>query len=93
MAQKPMIAPIKTHATRKEKVIMPVQRVVDAKATKAPVPKVPTAEEVSDLEWMNWVEYAQARLQFLENKLADTIIKIEEVKEANKTLQKRLLQG
>jgi hypothetical protein len=93
MAQKPMIAQIKTHATRKEKVIMPVQRVVDAKTTKAPVPKTPTAEQVSDLEWMNWVEYAQARLQFLENKLADTIIKIEEVKGANKTLQKRLLQG
>ena len=93
MAQKPMIAPIKTHATRKEKVIVPIQRLVDAKATKAPVPKTPTAEQVSDLEWMNWVEYAQARLRYLENKLVDAEAKLAELKVTNQSLQKRLMQG
>ena len=93
MAQKPIIAPIKTRATRKERIVPIVQKVVDAKTTKAPVPKTPKAEEVSDLEWMNWVQYAQARLQYLKNKLAETITKTEELKETNRTLQKRLLQG
>ena len=72
--------------------MVPTQRIVDAKTTKAPVPKTPKAEEVSDLEWMNWVQYAQARLQFLENKLAETSTKLEELKETNRSLQKRLLQ-
>jgi hypothetical protein len=93
MTQKLITAPIKIRATRKERVIVPVQKIVDAKTTKAPVPKTPKAEEVSDLDWMNWVQYAQARLQFLENKLAETSTKLEELKETNRSLQKRLLQG
>ena len=84
---------IKTPLIKKSKIMVPTQRVVDAKTTKAPVPKTPKAEEVSDLEWMNWVQYAQARLQFLENKLAETSTKLEELKETNRSLQKRLLQG
>jgi len=93
MAQKPTTAPVKTRAIRKEKVVMPIQRTVDAKTTKAPIPKAPTPEQVNDLDWMNWVQYAQARLQFLENKLAETSTKLEELKETNRSLQKRLLQG
>ena len=93
MAQKPMTAPVKTRATRKEKVITPIQRTVDAKTTKMPIPKAPTMEEVSDLDWMNWVDYAQARLRYLENKLAETNAKLEELRDSNRGLQKRLLQG
>ena len=93
MAQKPMIAKAKTTVTRKEKVITPTQRIVDARATKAPIPKTPTAEQVSDLDWMNWVEYAQARLRYLENKLVDAEAKLADLKAINQSLQKRLMQG
>jgi hypothetical protein len=93
MAQKPMIAPVKTRAIRKEKVVAPIQRTVDAKTTKAPIPKAPTAEEVNDLDWMKWVEYAQARLRYLENKLANAESQLAELKASNLGLQKRLLQG
>jgi len=58
-----------------------------------PIPKAPTMEEVSDLDWMNWVDYAQARLRYLENKLAETNAKLEELRDSNRGLQKRLLQG
>jgi hypothetical protein len=93
MTKTSTIESIKTPLIKKSKIMVPTQRVVDAKTTKAPVPKTPKAEEVSDLEWMNWVQYAQARLQFLENKLAETSTKLEELKETNRSLQKRLLQG
>jgi hypothetical protein len=93
MAQKLTIAPVKTRATRKEKVVMPIQRTVDAKTTKAPIPKAPKPEEVNDLDWMNWVEYAQARLRYLENKLASAESQLAELKASNLGLQKRLLQG
>lgn len=93
MAQKPMTAPVKTRAIRKEKVIAPIQRTVDAKTTKAPIPKAPTADEVNDLDWMNWVEYAQARLRYLENKLVSAESQIAELRASNLGLQKRLLQG
>jgi TolA-binding protein len=93
MTKTSTIESIKTPLIKKSKIMVPTQIVVDAKTTKAPVPKTPKAEEVSDLEWMNWVQYAQARLQFLENKLSETNTKLEELKETNKSLQKRLLQG
>jgi hypothetical protein len=93
MTKTSTIESIKTPLIKKSKIMVPTQRVVDAKTAKAPVPKTPKAEEVSDLEWMNWVQYAQARLQFLENKLAETSTKLEELKETNRSLQKRLLQG
>ena len=93
MTKTSTIESIKTPLIKKSKIMVPTQRIVDAKTTKAPVPKTPKAEEVSDLEWMNWVQYAQARLQFLENKLAETSTKLEELKETNRSLQKRLLQG
>jgi hypothetical protein len=92
MTKTSTIESIKTPLIKKSKIMVPTQRIVDAKTTKAPVPKTPKAEEVSDLEWMNWVQYAQARLQFLENKLAETSTKLEELKETNRSLQKRLLQ-
>ena len=91
MAQKLTTAPIKTTAIRKT--VKPKQQTIDAKTTKAPIPKAPTEEEVSDLDWMNWVEYAQARLRYLENKLADTENIIAELRANNISLQKRLLQG
>ena len=84
---------IKTPLIKKSKIMVPTQRVVDAKTTRAPIPKTPTTKEVSDLEWMNWVDYAQARLRFLENKLEEASAKLEELKDSNKALQKRLLQG
>ena len=93
MAQKPTTAKTKTTVTRPKKVLDIKQTVVDAKKTKAPIPKAPTAEEVNDLEWMNWVEYAQARLRYLENKLAGAESQIAELKASNLGLQKRLLQG
>jgi hypothetical protein len=92
MTQKLTTAPTKTTAKRKSVGIL-TQTIVDAKTKKAPIPKTPTTEEVSDLEWMNWVEYAQSRLRYLENKLADTENIIAELRANNISLQKRLLQG
>jgi hypothetical protein len=92
MTQKLTTAPTKTTAKRKSVGIL-TQTIVDAKTKKAPIPKTPTTEEVSDLEWMNWVEYAQSRLRYLENRLIDAENKLEELKASNLGLQKRLLQG
>ena len=64
----PAKAPPET--SKKEDKLYPRQKIVDARATKAPEPpKVPTINEVRDLDWMNWVEYAQSRIRYLENKV------------------------
>ena len=56
-------------------------------------PKTPTQEEVNDLEWMNWVEYAQARLKYLENKLAIADETIKAQKANIDRLNRRVMQG
>ena len=50
-------------------------------------------EEVRDHEWMDWVEYAQSRIRYLENKLAISQETIDEQKANIARLNKRLLQG
>jgi hypothetical protein len=71
----------------------PVQKTVDANKTKRIIPKAPTKEEIQDNEWMNWVEYAQSRIRYLENKLALANTTIEEQKANILRLNKRVLQG
>jgi len=56
-------------------------------------PAVPVMEEVQNHEWMNWVEYAQSRIRYLENKLALSQETIDEQKANIARLNKRLLQG
>jgi predicted RNase H-like nuclease (RuvC/YqgF family) len=82
-----------TETPKKQRSKSMSQKTVDAKTTKAPQPKTPTAQEVQDLEWMNWVEYAQSRIRHLENKVTGLQLTIEELKERNAQLNKRLLQG
>ena len=56
-------------------------------------PEAPKMEEVRDHEWMNWVEYAQSRIRYLENKLSIAQETIDEQKANIARLNKRLLQG
>ena len=69
-------------------VLKPKQRIVDAHTTKAP-----TMAEVQDHEWMNWVEYAQSRIKYLENKLATALETIDAQKANIDRLNRRVLQG
>jgi hypothetical protein len=64
-----------------------------APKVEAEKPVVPKMEEVRDHEWMNWVEYAQSRIRYLENKLAISQETIDEQKANIARLNKRLLQG
>jgi len=102
MTQKLTTAKAKTPATKapKEKkeiksVLNPRQTTIKAnKAQPLNVkPKTPTQEEVNDLEWMNWVEYAQARLKYLENKLAIADETIKAQKANIDRLNRRVMQG
>ena len=56
-------------------------------------PEVPKMADVQDHEWMNWVEYAQSRIRYLENKLSIAQETIHEQKANIARLNKRLLQG
>ena len=49
--------------------------------------------EVQDHEWMNWVEYAQSRIRYLENKLATALDTIDAQKANIDRLNRRVLQG
>ena len=71
------------------------QKTVDVKETKAPKLKVPTVEDIesTSLDWMNWVEYAQSRIRYLENKLANANETIGEQKENIIRLNRRIMQG
>jgi len=69
------------------------QKTVPVETTKAPDPKPPKIEEVQDLEWMNWVEYAQSRIRYLENQVAEYKNKVEELKANNKRLNDRIMAG
>ena len=71
------------------------QKTVDVKETKAPKLKVPTVEDIesTSMDWMNWVEYAQSRIRYLENKLANANETIEEQKENIIRLNRRIMQG
>ena len=91
MTQK--ITPAKKKAPVKALKGHPVQTTVDASKTKRIIPKAPTREDVQDFEWMNWVEYAQSRIRYLENKLATANSTIEEQKANILRLNKRVLQG
>jgi len=71
----------------------PMQTTVDASKTKRIIPKAPTREDVQDFEWMNWVEYAQSRIRYLENKLAVATETIEVQKANIDRLNRRVLQG
>jgi hypothetical protein len=97
MTQKPTIAKAKTTVTKPQSksVLGPKQTIVKAEKTKAIkiIPKVPKAEEVIDMEWMNWVEYAQAKLKYLENKLAVAQETIQAQKANIDRLNKRVMQG
>jgi len=102
MTQKRTIAKAKTPATKapKEKkeiksVLNPRQTTIKAnKAQPLNVnPKTPTQEEVNDLEWMNWVEYAQARLRYLENKLEIANDQLKAQKATIDRLNRRVMQG
>ena len=70
-----------------------IQKTVDASTAKRVIPKAPTREEIQDFEWMNWVEYAQSRIRYLENKLALANTTIDEQKANILRLNKRVLQG
>ena len=71
------------------------QKTVDSKTTKAPKQKVPTVEDIesTSMDWMNWVEYAQSRIRYLENKLALANETIEEQKDNINRLNRRVMQG
>jgi hypothetical protein len=92
MAQKPTIAPTKTTAKRKS-ITVPTQKIVDAQTTKAPIPKTPRPEEIQDHKWIEWVEYAQSRIRYLENKLEESKQKVEDLKASNKRLNDRIMAG
>ena len=100
MTQKLTTAKAKTTATKaktakppsppkeRKTVLKPKQNIVDARTTKAP-----TMVEVQDHEWMNWVEYAQSRIRYLENKLATALDTIDAQKANIDRLNRRVLQG
>lgn len=80
---------------KKTRVKTPSQKIVDAKTTKAPTPKVPTIESIesTSMDWMNWVEYAQSKIKYLENKLATAQETIQAQKATIERLNKRVMQG
>jgi hypothetical protein len=100
MTQKLTTAKAKTTATKaktaktpnppkeRKTVLRPKQSIVDARTTKAP-----TLAEVQDHEWMNWVEYAQSRIKYLENKLVTALETIDAQKANIDRLNRRVLQG
>ena len=99
MTQKRTTAKEKTPVTakkviaKKTSVLKPTQKIIDAKVTKAPTPKTPTSDQVQDFSWMEWVEYAQSRMRYLENQLEEAKAKIEELKLSNKRLNDRIMAG
>ena len=79
--------------TVRKTVLNPKQTVVKAKDTRPPKIKAPTAQEINDPEWLKWVEYAQSRIRYLENKLSNALDTIEAQKANIDRLNRRVLQG
>jgi len=93
MTQKLTTAAKKTPATKKVAKKVTAQKVVKTKAENQIAPRVPRPEEIPDKDWMNWVEYAQAKLRYLENKVASLTEELAAQKASNKRLNDRFMQG
>jgi hypothetical protein len=64
-----------------------------APKVEAEKPAVPKMADVQNHEWMDWVEYAQSRIRYLENKLSIAQETIDDQKANIARMSKRLLQG
>lgn len=89
MTQKRTTAKAKTPATKKTA----AKKTVVLKAGNTLAPKAPKPEEIQDLDWINWVEYAQARIRYLESKVEMLTDELAAQKASNKRLNDRFMQG